>query len=243
MAIPEGSIVRPGVYMRYENIGGATKSTPSYTGGGGFMPPVVPDNTIDIMFYETLAAALEAVEDGGTLVISQDTAVTETVRVPEDKDITIRVPAGSTLSLDAGAENYGLVVKGGVTIEGAGDIVLTGFGFGTSMNTEGSLTIKSGHFVAQGCDYIIGCFDGEVVIEGGTFDGEYCVVNNFSEYYGTDGKVRITGGTFNTSAEDGFDVLGAPVEITGGRFSKPVAENHLAEGRTATETDGYYTVA
>lgn len=136
-----------------------------------------------------------------------------------------------------------MVVKGEVVIEGDGDIVVSGYGFGTSMNTDSKITIKGGHFIAQGCDYLIGCFDGEVVIEGGEFDGEYCVVNNFSEYYKTDGKLTITGGTFRTSDPEGFDVLGAPVAISGGMFSKPVDESHCAEGMAPAEKDGYYTVA
>lgn len=193
-----------------------------------------------------LTEAIAAAKDGETVVIAADTAVTAPIRVDAGKNVTLQVPAGVTLALDAGSDNYGIVAKGNVTIEGDGDIVLTGYGFGTSMNTDSKLTIKSGHFIAQGCDYIIGCFDGEVVIEGGVFDGEYCVVNNFSETYKTDGKVTITGGTFNTSDPEGFDVLGNYVEIHGGQFSKPIKAEYVAEGKTAASepnADGYYTVA
>lgn len=192
-----------------------------------------------------LIEAIEAAEDGATITLSGDTTVTSPVRVPEGKAITMNVPEGVTLGLEAGSGNYGMVVKGDVTVEGEGDIVVAGYGFGTSMNTDSKLTIKSGHFIAQECDYLIGCFDGEVVIEGGVFDGEYCVVNNFSSTYNTDGKVVITGGTFNTSDPEGFDVLGDNVEISGGRFSKPVNASHCApnyEPAAEADADGYYTV-
>ena len=200
---------------------------------------------VDSAEYENLAAAVEAAEDGATVNITADTTVAEPLRVPEGKSVTLNIPHGVTLTMAAGSDNYGLVAKGTVTVKGAGDIVLTGYGFGTSMNTDSKLIIKSGHFIAKGCDYIIGCFDGEVVIEGGVFDGEYCVVNNFSETYKTDGKVTITGGTFNTSDPEGADVLGNYVEIKGGKFSKPVNEAYCADGLAPTTTpkDGYYTVA
>ena len=205
-----------------------------------------PSIGTEVSGADNLSNAIDAAADGDTIVVAADTTVTESLRVPEGKSITLHVPAGVTLALDAGADNYGIVAKGTVTIEGAGDIVLTGYGFGTSMNTDSKLIIKSGHFIANGCDYIVGCFDGEVIIEGGTFDGEYCVVNNFSETYKTDGKVKITGGTFSTSDPEGFDVLGNFVEISGGKFSKPVDAKYCAEGKTPTtapDASGYYTVA
>lgn len=234
--------IRPGIYMRYENVGTVGSSTGSVTGGGGFSGPV--DDTIYTSSFASLGAAIEAAEDGGIVLINADTIVSSPIRVPEGKHISLRIPAGVTLGLEAGASNYGMVVKGDVTIEGKGDIVVTGYGFGTSIGTESKLTIKGGHFIAKGCDYLIGCFDGDVVIEGGEFDGEYCVVNNFSAVYKTDGKVKISGGTFRTSDPEGFDVLGEDVDISGGRFSKPVDEKYCAEGHAVTAgEDGYYTVA
>lgn len=232
---------RPGMYMRYTNIGGKPAEATSVN-IGGFVPPVIPEGAIDSAAYENLAAALTAAENGDTVVVSIDTTVAESIRVPEGKAITLRIPAGVTLGLEAGSGNYGMVVKGELVIEGDGDIVVSGYGFGTSMKSDSKITIKSGHFIAKGCDYLIGVFDGDVVIEGGVFDGEYCVVNNFSEYYKTDGTLTITGGTFRTSDPEGFDVLGAPVAISGGWFSKPVNADHCAEGKTPIEQDGYYTV-
>lgn len=204
-----------------------------------------PTVVVVVTTEDELVKALETAENGSVIAITGDTAVANTVRVAEGQEVTISVKEGATLSLDAGESNYGIVAKGTVIVEGQGDTVLTGYGFGTSMNTDSKLVIKSGHFIAKGCDYIIGCFDGEVVIEGGVFDGEYCVVNNFSETYKTDGKVKITGGTFNTTAEESYDVLGNYVEISGGRFSKPVKAEHCAPGYepvTTADADGYYTV-
>lgn len=200
---------------------------------------------VEVTSEDELAKALETAENGSVIAITGETAVANTLRVAEGQEVTLSVKDGATLSLDAGASNYGIVAKGTVIVEGQGDTVLTGYGFGTSMNTDSKLIFKSGHFIAKGCDYIIGCFDGEVIIEGGVFDGEYCVVNNFSETYKTDGKVKITGGTFNTSAEESYDVLGNYVEISGGRFSKPVQPEHCAPGYEPVPTadaDGYYTV-
>ena len=233
---------RPGLYMRYTNRGGSPVSTFSPTLPMVPETPALPEGAIESGSYASLAACLEAVESGGLVVISEDTMVNESIRVPEGKEIILHVPKGVTLSLAAGEGNYGMVIKGDVTLAGEGDIVLSGFGFGTSMNTEGKLTIKSGHYIAKGCDYIIGCFDGAVVIEGGVFDGEYCVVNNFSDHYKTDGTVKITGGVFR-SQEDGFDVLGGPVEITGGTFSKAVDASYCGEGLSPmAKDDGTYTV-
>lgn len=249
MALMEGNIVRPGIYMRYENIGPYPPKTPKYHSGGGSVvipPSEEPETTIDAAAFDTLAAAFENAADGATIVLTVDRDIKEPLKIPEEKTVTLRIPAGVTLGVDAGTSNYGMVVKGDLTIEGDGEIVLSGYGFGTSMNTDSKLTIKGGTFKANGCDYIIGCFDGEIVIEGGTFLGEYCVVNNFSDYYKTDGKVTITGGLFTTSAEESYDVLGSPVAISGGQFSKPVDASHCAEGYTPATTpdeDGFYTVA
>ena len=58
------------------------------------------------------------------------------------------------------------------------------------------------------------------------------------------GTCFISGGTFETSGEVNIATKGAPaVEITGGRFNKPVPANFIKAGYKQTLENGYYTVS
>ena len=185
--------------------------------GKKFVVTVADDGSMQsapaITCIEDLSAAIAK---GGVIVLTENCRISEQVIIPEGVDVTLRL-RGCNMILDY-AENYAFVAKGNLTIEGEGNISVTGYGFSTSFSKPGSITVNGGTFRAVDCDYLFGCFGGSITINDGTFNGEYCVVNNFSDYYKKEGLVTINGGTL--SAE--YPVLGAEHEviINGGELIK-----------------------
>lgn len=58
------------------------------------------------------------------------------------------------------------------------------------------------------------------------------------------GTCSISGGTFETSGEVNIAAKGDPaIEITGGRFNKPVPANFIKAGYKQTLENGYYTIS
>ena len=189
--------------------------------------------SVDGVKYADLGEALNNA-DGGTVTLLADVNIDQQIIVTGNAALDLH---GFDLNL-ANAENYAINVKGELTVTGEGNINVTGYGLATGYNSNGIIKIESGVFNADSCDYIIGCFGGEVIINGGDFNGEYCVVNNFCEYYGIVGKVTVNGGKF--SAE--YPLLGGEneVTVTSGTFNIDVAE-YLAETSGIKLIDGIYT--
>ena len=135
---------------------------------------------------------------------------------------------GKTLVIaDAGANNYGLIIKGNLTINGGSFVTKGLYGIGNT----GTLTINGGQFNYEAnSDYLIGNW-GILTITDGSFNGQYNCVNNFA------GTTTISGGKFTTTDMDytgeweSEDVLAdAGLSISGGQFSKPVNADYCAEG-------------
>ena len=172
--------------------------------------------------FDTFEAAMNAAKEGDTIVVLQKIVVTGDVTWDLD---------GITLDVQyIDKDNYGMIVKGNLTINGGSFRFANAFGIGVT----GTLTVNDGNFSASGYnDYLIGNW-GTTVINGGSFSGQYCCVNNFS------GTTEIKGGTFET---DEFDYTGeyessdlladAGLIVTGGTFSKDV---------TVYCDEGYHTV-
>lgn len=167
-------------------------------------------STPAIQSMEDLKAAINK---GGIIVLTEDFIISEQLIIPKDVDVTLCLrDCNITMNYE---ENYAIVAKGNLTINGKGTINVTGYGFSTSYSTPGTITINGGTYNAIGCDYLFGCFGGNITFNEGTFNGEYCVINNFCGYYKKEGSVVINGGTL--SAE--YPVLGedgAEVTINGG---------------------------
>ena len=183
---------------------------------------------VDGVGYKTLEEALAA--DGTEIVLLDKVTVEGT----QTWDLT-----GKTLTTYAVDGNYSVVVKGDLTIEGGTFNVNGVYGIGVN----GKLTVKGGTFnAAEQNDYLIGNW-GTTVIEGGEFNGIYNCVNNFA------GTTTITGGSFTTEDYDctgeyeSEDILAdSGLTVSGGTFSKPVAEEYCAEGFIPAENNGSYGV-
>ncbi len=181
--------------------------------------------------YETLDKAVAAAVAGDEIVVRVKAVVEGT---------NIWNLEGVTLTTAAVEDNYSIVLKGSLTING-GTFNLGGvYGIGVT----GSLTVKGGTFnVIENNDYLIGNW-GTTTINGGEFNGVYCAVNNFA------GTTTITGGTFTTEETDysgeyeAADILAnSGLTVSGGTFSKPVDEAYCAEGYVPVDNgDGTYGV-
>ncbi|MBQ3004586.1 MAG: hypothetical protein IJD88_01510, partial [Clostridia bacterium] len=192
--------------------------------------------------YATVADAVAKAADGAVINLVAD--VTETKAVTVTNDITINLN-GNTWTL-ADTNNYGVVVKGALTINGDGEVIVdTAYGFGTSTTCKGGITFNGGTYTGtENNVYLIGAFAGTVEIIDGTFVSDYCVVNSFDKYTA---NVIIRDGSFTvTDYETYLDaaaILGINVEVYGGTYSNAVAEEYCAEGFIPTENaDGTFGV-
>ena len=187
--------------------------------------------------FQTLAAAIEAAaanEAAETIELLSKAVITEDTTWDLGED---------TLSFFAeSGENYGLVIKAHLTVNGGAYVTNSLFGIG--VNPNGTLTVNGGEFRCAGdSDYLIGSW-GTTAINGGTFNGQYNCVNAF------EGTLTVTGGTFSTAETDysgeyeSADILGdGKVTVTGGTYSKEVDASFLAEGYCVAEAEGKYDVA
>jgi len=186
--------------------------------------------------YVDLQTAIDEA-DGQTVTLLQNVTLTEKLVV--NGTVTLNMD-WFEITTAAVEDNYSVVVKGDLTIDGYGTWNVNGvYGIGVT----GSLTVENGYFnAAENNDYLIGNW-GTTTINGGTYYGVYCVLNNFA------GTTVIDGGEFNTQATDfsgeyeSCDVFAdSGVTIESGMFSKDVSE-YCAEGKVCIDTGyGMYTV-
>jgi len=189
-----------------------------------------PTISVNGVYYNKFADALDAVADNSTLAIIEDIDFEEKVTIPAGKTLNIDLN-GHNLTIPTVENNYGMVVKGDFTITGEGNVAVGMYGIGVQPTAK--LTIKGGTFKTSG-DYLIGSW-GETIINGGNFNGNYCCVNGFQ------GTVEIHGGTFNCI--EGETIILGNVKVYGGTFQHPVAAEYCAEGYVpVTNKDGTYTV-
>ena len=203
------------------------------------VPAKIAVATVGETKFESLEEAIAAAGQGDTVVLQLDVTLTEKLVIDTGKQINLDLNE-KTLTTFAVDGNYDIVVKGDLTLKN-GSIVVSGM---LGIGVTGKLTVESGSYsVAGDNDYLIGSW-GETIINGGEFVGQYSCVNRF------DGNVTITGGKFTTDEYDctgeyeSADVFGdGGVVISGGTFSKAVADEHLAEGYCDKQTDDGYVVA
>ncbi len=180
--------------------------------------------------YETLTDAFAAAEEGDTIV-----ALTKiTIEGDTTWDLT-----GKTLVLAEIADNYSVVVKGNLTINGGAFVANTLYGIGVQAN--GTLTVNGGEFSTDKDYYLIGTW-GKTTINGGTFTAVYNNVNCFA------GTLAITGGNFTVTGTDeeypSSDVFaedGGVASVSGGIFSTDPTD-YLAEGYQAVAKDGVWGI-
>jgi len=183
------------------------------------------------ILYMDLQEAIANAKDGDTITLTSNVTLTEKLTIPANTTLTINLN-NKTLGVAAISDNYGLVIKGNLIIEGNGTVNTSGL-YGLGVSTTGSLTIKGGTYKNETGDYLIGNWN-NTTIEDGTFYGNYCIVNGFAG-----NTVKILNGTFYNKEPDTI-VLGK-VKINGGTFNQNV-EDYLETGSTITKKDNIYYV-
>ena len=177
--------------------------------------------TADGVPFESLQDALNA---GGEVVLLQSVTMAEKLVI--NNTVTLELNE-YTLQLAAVEDNYGLVVKGDLTVTGFGAILADGmYGIGVT----GKLTVESGIFQTTGmADYLIGNW-GTTVINGGYFNGVYNCVNNFA------GTTEIYGGEFTTAEYDYTGeyeseplLANEGLTVYGGDFNKNLDSAYIAD--------------
>lgn len=138
---------------------------------------------------------LNAIVSGGSITLDGNIVLTQKLTV--DKDVVLNLN-GKTLTTYAENGNYGVVVKANLTINGEGNVEVGGL-YGIGVTADGNLTINGGNFTHTG-DYMIGLFGGTATINNGSFQGNYNIVNAFTEYAGS--YAQINGGTFTVADID-----------------------------------------
>lgn len=199
-------------------------------------PQPDPDGEVSTNDYATLAEAIAAVPENGTVVLASDLAPEEKITIDKPMEINLN---GHTLTLPIVENNYGMIVKDSLTIHGNGGGVdaANTFGIGTSTSMTGELVINGGTYVApEGSTYLIGGFGGKIIVNGGDFVSPYCVINSFDGY---DCSVEINGGSFSLDGtnddETAAPLLGNNIVVRGGKFSEQIPAEYLAEGYTQVQ--------
>lgn len=207
------------------------------------MPTPDPDGQVSTSDYATLAEAIAAVPENGTVVLASDLAPQEKITIDKPVEINLN---GKTLTLPTVENNYGMIVKNSLTIHGNdGEVDSTGlYGIGLSTSMTGELVINGGTYVApEGSSYLIGGFGGKVIVNDGDFTAPYCVINSFDGY---SCAVEINGGTFKLDGTDSdptaAPLLGINITVKGGKFSQQLPEEYIAEGYMQVQSGAMWQV-
>ncbi|MBE6619716.1 MAG: hypothetical protein E7626_08130, partial [Ruminococcaceae bacterium] len=181
--------------------------------------------------YETFAEAV-ANADGKTVVLLSDVVLTEKITVNGTQTWNF---AGYSLTSVAITDNYAIVVKGDLTIEGGEFLLSPLYGIGVL----GKLTVDGGRFIANGdTDYLVGNW-GTTVINEGDFEGFYCCVNNFQ------GTTEIYGGTYTIEGYEGEYysatlLANSGLTVYGGSFSDDMTAFCVDAHTVLNESTGLY---
>ena len=194
-------------------------------------PEPDPDGEVSTSDYATLAEAIAAVPENGTVVLASDMTPAEKIAIEKPMEINLN---GHTLTVPAVDNNYGMIVKDSLTIHGnGGELDAAGlFGVGLSTSMKGELIINGGTYTApEGSSYLIGGFGGKIIVNDGDFTAPYCIINSFDGYTCS---VEINGGTFKldgtNSDETAAPLLGINIAVRGGKFSQKLPDEYIAEG-------------
>ena len=187
---------------------------------------------------DTEAELLECITvNGNTCTLTQNIESDSRLIVDTGKEIILDLN-GKTLDLNFKDDAYWTVfAKGNLTIQGNGTMNIANI---NGIAVTGSLTIKNGTFNQPVGDTIVGNYGGELIVENGTFIGDYYGIN------GIGGTTIIKDGNFKTNpfkpwgVEDDYEYYwaiaydssnGAKLEVQKGTFNQILSwPNVLADG-------------
>ena len=172
---------------------------------------------VDGQQYETLQAAVDAVQGSGTIELTSSIALSDQVTIDSGKTIILDMN-GETLSIGFSDSSKNLIVNNGtLTITGDGTFDATeATSYKGFINNYGTLTVENGTFQIADKAMTVHLRNqdgGKAVINGGTFSGGATIVRSFEG-----SNTTITGGSFTNSVYPAVDVNGETL-ITGGIFT------------------------
>lgn len=172
---------------------------------------------VDGQQYETLQAAVDAVQGSGTIELTSSIALSDQVTIDSGKTIILDMN-GETLSIGFSDSSKNLIVNNGtLTITGDGTFDATeATSYKGFINNCGTLTVENGTFQIADKAMTVHLRNqdgGKAVINGGTFSGGATIVRSFEG-----SNTTITGGSFTNSVYPAVDVNGETL-ITGGIFT------------------------
>ena len=243
------------------DFSGAVKSNITLKAVWKYQGPVckIGDTT-----YTSLQAAIDAVQDGQTIVLTDN--VSECVMAKEhtftidlggktltngSNNDTLKVTDTANVTLKNGTMSaswsnnvvYLYSSDAAVTVQDGVSVTTGDSSWAAIYVDEGNLTINGGTFSATSDDIIYVC-DGSATINGGTFtnacdDDEYSVVYVCGDE-GTP-KVTINGGTFSGKESAVYADEDSEVVINGGTFTSEEYFALNAEDSTVTINGGTFT--
>ncbi|MBR4072926.1 MAG: hypothetical protein IKK24_03180, partial [Clostridia bacterium] len=213
--------------------------------------------SVDGVYYETLAEAWAALQDGSVLKLCQDITTSDIYTLTADKNITLDLNGKTITATDNKASgNYELFYNyGGITVTGNGTITLTAetdraWNASSSIfhNRGGVLVIENGTFIHNGgtsMAYVIdnsgnSFGDATTTVKDGTLTSAYITIRNRMDTYGENGggngipTLNIEGGSLSGKyavwGQVSSNGAKGAINITGGTFT-------AAEGRAAVLVD------
>ena len=174
----------------------------------------VAKNTDTDTSYETLQAAVDAIEDGQTIQLLRNINLTTTVIIANNNNKSFTMDLNGKI-LDGGS-NPAITHKGTgeLTIQGNGTVKSSGsssFDGAISNKSTGSIIIFGGIVQGNGAG-IFNLEKGTITISGGSISGRIGIFNN------SGGIVNISGGTVQSTGNDGNAIYtneGGNITISG----------------------------
>ena len=197
-------------------------------------------NALEVSTEEELNNCVSQVSE--TCTLKNDLKISKKIVIDKDKKIILELN-NKTLDVASVEDNYGVVVKGDLTINGEGTVNIGGYyGIGTSVS-GGTVTVNGGNYNSTTGGYLFSSFGGNITLNDGIFYSSYNVINAFVEYAGT---ATINGGTHSVGTEliDGqyepYVVLGNTT-VNAGKFNQDVSD-YMAETKEITNVNDVYYV-
>ena len=184
---------------------------------------------VEVASKEDLVSAIANAQDGAVISLTENTTLSasDTVTVAPGQHIAIEVPSGVTLSTEGRLVSVGVNGEASSTVEliGEGTIEKTG------ANDEPLVFVRGGsNLVVDGVTLVNTSeannsviqtngkhTDVDITIKSGTFTG--------GVYLPADGRISVSGGTFNLGAGTVY-IKSGELNISGGKFIKSSSSNN-----------------
>ena len=201
--------------------------------------------------YKTLQDAVNAAANGNTVMLAMDVKLTESVVIPEGKNITINLMSHTIASEGTAILNNGTLYLSGGPKEKEPGKVSSSKNVAVAVGGDGSkLVIYSGTYEGREGAVITGKATGsDIQIKNGTFSAtdNAVIAGNGTNRDGGSNNIKISGGTFNGGiVSDGYIACGiyAPwkdkITVSGGTFNITNGAGIVARAGNVTVKGGTF---